>query len=114
MTVKRVTAKIATPKNPDEIKKALQKTIKKIRDERGLHEFMGRQVHYEYPKAMATKKQMANGTATVNCGHGDAEEMANMVLNDERFKEFLNKYGVKATIETPTDKYRTHQVRLYF
>ena len=56
----------------------------------------------EYPKAMMTSQQEAHNTATVNCG-GDwcsfSKELAEYVMNDERFQKFLSDAGAEATME---------------
>lgn len=115
MTVKKVTAKVATTNaSPEEIKKAFQKVIKAIRDDRGTYTRRDREYRYEYPKAMATKKQLEKGTATVNCGEGVTEELANMVMNDKRFQDFIKKYDLTAKIEETNDKFIPVQVRIYF
>ena len=56
----------------------------------------------EYPKAMMTGQQAEHNTATVNCG-GDhcsfSNELAEFVMNDERFQAFLSSTGAKAVKE---------------
>ena len=56
----------------------------------------------EYPKAMMTGQQAEHNTATVNCG-GDwcsfSKELAQFVMDDERFQKFLSDTGAEATME---------------
>lgn len=70
-------------------KAKFQKTIKAIRAELNTG---------EYPKAMMTGQQMANNTATVNCG-GEwntpegTHQIADAVLNHEAFKKLMEQSG---------------------
>ena len=96
-------------------KKDFQKVIGAIRKERQVAENDKR---IEYPKAMMTGQQEAKNTATVNCGgewgpnKAIAPEVAKMVLEDERFTAFLNKY--EATAHTETNSFGAIQVRINF
>ena len=96
-------------------KKDFQKVIGAIRKERQVAEDNKR---IEYPKAMMTGQQEAKNTATVNCGgewgpnKAMAPTIANMVLEDERFKAFLNKYEAKA--HTETNSFGAFQIRINF
>ena len=75
-------------------KKEFQRVIGAIR--KGMGE--------EYPKAMMTNQQMAHNTATVNCG-GEFKttlyttEMAERVMNDFSFQDFLREYDCTAKWE---------------
>jgi len=97
------------------IKKEFQKTIGDIRQDWRVKRNTPRG---EYPKAMMTGQQEANNTATVNCG-GEwcsfSKELAQYVMNDERFQKFLSDAGAEANIEK---FYRGscpgYQVRLVF
>ena len=87
-------------------KKAFQKIIKTIRDERpqmkkwGISEEMMSQ---EYPKAMMTAVQMGKKTATVNCDR--KKEVVDLVLNDSRFIKLMTESKAKALIETNSEGY---------
>ena len=90
------------------IKKEFQKVIATIRKEKSTGNF---------PKPMMTSSQMEKRTATVNCGGewGTPEstmEKAKMVMEDERFKDFLAKVEATATIET--NNFGTYQVRINY
>lgn len=93
------------------MKKDLQKTIGAIRKDEQ------KTKNTEFPKAMMTKKQEANRTATVNCG-GEWRtkeatlETANKVMNDERFTAFLEKHNAVAKIEV--NNFDTYQIRITF
>lgn len=92
----------------DKTKKDFQKAIKAIRED------MGREV---FPKPMMTSAQMEKNQATVNCGgewstKEKTEEIANAVMNSERFTEFLDKYEAKAVIET--NSFGTLQIRIFY
>lgn len=77
------------------ISKDFPKVVGKIRADLGTH---------NYPKAMMTGAQMMNLTATVNCG-GErlgfdfSDHIAQAIMEDDRFKDFLDKYSAKAYIE---------------
>ena len=77
------------------ISKDVRKVVGKSRADLGTH---------NYPKAMMTGAQMKNLTATVNCG-GEwrtlefTNNLAQAVVEDDRFKDFLDKYSAKAYIE---------------
>ncbi len=92
----------------DKTKKDFQKIIKSIREKTNEKNF---------PKPMMTIAQIEKKQATVNCGGEWAtkertEERANIVLNDERFKEFLDKY--KATANLEINNFGTYQIRINF
>lgn len=83
-------------------KKAFQYTISKIRKDWRVYNHTPAA---EYPKAMMTNQQIEKMTATVNCGgewlSGTTEkEIANFVMNDQRFLDFLEKYNAVAEIES--------------
>lgn len=88
------------------MKRDFQKVIKAIRGSEN-----------EYPKAMMTSQQEANRTATVNCG-GEwrkaekAKAMAEMVMQDERFIAWLDKWGAEAHIENAA--YTNFQIRINY
>lgn len=90
------------------MKAEFQKVIGAVRSERG-----GK----EYPKPMMTTVQMMKGQATVNCG-GEwstterTREMAEAVMANNTFVEFINKYNASAKIEL--NNFGTYQIRLYF
>lgn len=96
-----------------ECEKELRKTIKAIRDG-------GTKLFNEFPKAMMTDAQVAKHTATVNCGarfkRGNANEaslkLAEQVMADERFADFLAKYEMAAHIELSKDG--GYQIRLSY
>lgn len=97
----------------DKTKKDFQKTIKAIREEKE-GSFNGNAM---YPKPMMTAVQIEKKQATVNCG-GEwvrletSIRVADYVLADERFNEFLNKYQATAIKEVaPCGKY---QIRINF
>lgn len=94
-------------------KKAFQKCIKTIRDERSNN--IGRKT--EFPKAMMTGQQMMKGTATVNCGgewYGNrSKPIAEQVMEDVRFRKFLEEYDGEACIEH-NPQFDSYQVRIYF
>lgn len=81
-------------------KKEFQKVISKIRNDRKKE--TGNK-NCEYPKAMMTGQQIKKNTATVNCGgewYGEeSKELANAVMQDERFKQLIGKYNAKASTE---------------
>lgn len=97
-----------------QMKKEFQKVIATIRKEYG--ESINR-TNCSYPKPMMTEAQMEKRTATVNCG-GEwkkleaTKEIAEMVLNDERFKSFLEKYSAQATKEL--NPFGTIQIRINY
>lgn len=88
-------------KDLGKLKKDLQKVISAIRKERQ----QGENVRlYEFPKAMMTNQQMWKDTATVNCGgqwasKGIDQEIANLVMGDDRFQQFLEKWDANAGFE---------------
>lgn len=89
------------------IKKEFQKVIGTIRKE----------TTYRYPKPMMTGQQMEKRTATVNCGGewGSPEstmQVAKMVMEDKRFKEFLEKCNATAKIEI--NSFGTYQIRINY
>ena len=94
-------------------KKAFQKCIKTIRDERS--KSIGRKV--DFPKAMMTSLQQLHGTATVNCGgewYGNrSKPLAEQVMEDVRFRKFLEEYDGEACIEH-NPQFDSYQVRIYF
>lgn len=96
-----------------ETKKALQKAVKIIRDERS--KTLGRTT--SFPKAMMTGQQALKGTATVNCGgewYGNrSKPIAENILEDVRFREFLEAYDGEATLEY-NPSFDSYQVRIYF
>lgn len=72
-------------------------------------------------KPMMTQAQMANDTATVNCGYKteESKELAYKVINDERFIQFLSKHDITAEVETISysgchSTYPISQVRLRY
>ena len=89
-------------------KKDLQKTIKSIRDEISKG---------SYPKPMMAKSQMAINTATVNCGSvfdkedHKSKKIAQLIMDDQRFKDLLVRNNSKAVIETTSDGY---QIRISY
>lgn len=97
----------------EKTKKEFQKVIGSIRNE----DRKANNHKRDFPKAMMTNHQMEKETATVNCGgewYGKeiAEYNANLVLKDQRFLSFLDKYGAKATTET--NSFGAYQIRLTF
>ena len=98
-----------------DVKKRFQKTVCEIRKDWRVKRGTPKG---EYPKAMMTSQQEANNTATVNCG-GEwcsfSKELADYVMNDERFQKFLSDACAEATMEK---FYRGscpgYQVRLVF
>lgn len=98
------------------MKKDFQKVIKAIRDEdNAKHGREGRD-KIEYPKPMMTAAQMEKSTATVNLGgewsnYERTSGRAEMVMNDERFKSFLQKWNATATKELMT-RFNTFQIRI--
>lgn len=83
--------------------KKFRKIIKMIRDERNND---GIAVRADFPKAMMTGRQIGKNTATVNCG-GDwcarrpevTRKLAELVVNDPRFVEFIEEENAHAYIE---------------
>ena len=94
-------------------KKALQKVVKILRDERSKH--LGQKT--EFPKAMMTGQQAMKGTATVNCGGewfgNRSKPIAEAVMEDKRFRDFLEAYDGEACIEH-NPRFDSYQVRIYF
>lgn len=82
-----------------DVKKAFQKTVGEIRKD---WRIARNTPNGEYPKAMMTGQQERHNTATVNCG-GDwcsfSKELAQFVLDDERFQKFLSDTGAEAILE---------------
>lgn len=101
-----------TEKNYTMIKKDLQKAVSGVRADR--KKLNNRE---EFPKAMMTGQQMDKNTATVNCG-GEwrrAEttlEIATQVMNDKRFKDFLEKHNADARIEA--NNFGGFQIRINY
>lgn len=94
-------------------KKTFQKVIKGIREDRNTT--LGKKSNF--PKPMMTQKQMDKHEATVNCGGewGSAEStkaIADVVMADNRFKEFLQDSKAEAKIEL--NPFNTYQIRLTF
>lgn len=86
-------------------KKEFQKVIKEIR------------LGHQYPKAMMTGQQIRNNTATVNCGgehwpESYTRELAEEVMEDRRFQEFLSRHDAEAKIEQ--NSLQAWQIRIYF
>ncbi|MFW0776274.1 MAG: hypothetical protein ACN2B6_00960 [Rickettsiales bacterium] len=97
---------VEEPKELD--KKKFQKVIKKIRDNRpritGTYRNTGESYSRkdEYPKAMMTKQQINNRTATVNCGGSWSDkdkDRAEEVLLDQGFNDLMKEYGCQVTTE---------------
>lgn len=94
----------------EKTKKAFQRVIANIRKE----------TESEFPKAMMTSQQMNKCTATVNCGGErysteSSKELAEKVLNDERFLIFLEKNNAAATVEAVSiGNKMAYQVRVLF
>lgn len=97
------------------IKKEFQKTIGEIRKDWRVKR---NTPNGAYPKAMMTNQQMEHNTATVNCGGGwcsFSKELAQFVLEDERFKKYISDAGAKAHMEQVYDGgCPGYQVRIYF
>ena len=57
----------------------------------------GAEVAPEYPKAMMTCKQIALGTATINCGNDTPANVAEAkeIMDSRVFREFLDRTGCK-------------------
>lgn len=90
----------------DQTKKDFQKVIKTIRGDR------------PYPKAMMTGLQMRKRTATVNCGgawkpSSVTREIAEEVMEDKLFQEFLARNSAKAELEF-VNQDNAWQIRIYF
>lgn len=71
----------------------------------------------KFPKPIMTAKQMEQNTATINCGGEFSSlekttERSELVMNDERFKEFLKKHNATAKIEL--NQFGTKQIRINF
>lgn len=94
----------------EKTKKAFQRVIANIRKE----------TESEFPKAMMTSQQMNKCTATVNCGGErysteSSKELAERVLNDERFLTFLEKNKAAAAVEAVSiGNKMAYQVRILF
>lgn len=94
----------------EKTKKAFQRVIANIRKETG----------DQFPKAMMTSQQMNKCTATVNCGGEfkgteSSKELAEKVLNDERFLTFLEKNKAAAAVEAISISNKmVYQVRILF
>ena len=94
-------------------KKQFQKVVGSIRKDRNTSEG----INSSYPKPMMTIVQMEKREATVNCGgeFSTAERtmtIANKVLDDERFKNFIAESGANANIEM--NSFGTYQIRIKF
>lgn len=94
------------------IKKDFQKVIRTLKKE---------WQSGSYPKPMMTGAQMERDTATVNCSYMSdrSKELAEKVINDERFIQFLNKHNITAEVETIMhngmhETYPINQVRLHY
>lgn len=87
-------------------KKDFAKTITAIRKTLGTAEF---------PKAMATGKQLANNTCTVNCNGRHqgltTADMAIAVLKDPRFTAMLDRNNAHAVIEDNPEGFKQVRVR---
>lgn len=97
----------------DITKKAFQKVIKGIREDRNAT----LERTSDFPKPMMTRKQMEKFEATVNCGGewGSAEStkaIADMVMTDKRFTDFLNNFRAEARLEL--NNFNTYQIRITF
>lgn len=103
-------------KNAENIKKDLQKTVKKFRDALpDRTDWQGRAVRPEYPKAMLTRQQMAKGTATINFGHNceaNHNALADFANSDE-FKAFCEKHSIQVGPKEINADNRV-QIRMYF
>ena len=100
----------------ENLKKDLQKTVKKFRDSLPDRiDWYGRPVRPEYPKAMLTGQQRAKGTATINFGH-NCEKNHNALAdfaNSDAFNAFCEKHGIKVGPKEINGDDRV-QLRLYF
>lgn len=96
------------------IKKDLQKVIGQIRKDRNSQE----ECYYRnFPKAMMTDQQVGKRTATVNCGGEwgtleSTKEIADLVMNDNRFIELCNKRNLSVKMET--NNFGTVQIRINY
>lgn len=73
----------------------------------------------DYPKAMMNSKQEMNDTATVNCGGewgspSSTGHMAENIMADERFQEFLERQQGTAEVEKVGTAYPYYQIRITF
>ncbi len=97
-------------------KKKFQKMIAVIRED--VRKEFGLPDDYEYPKAMLTSQQAANGTATVNCGKevGKSFQIGKRVLHDPRFEKFMDEERVVVARIEAIQLYvnQRYQVRLIF
>ena len=69
-------------------------------------------------KPMMTEAQMEKGTATVNLGgewtnYENSSNRADIVMNDERFQNFLIKWNAKAARELVT-RFNVWQIRISY
>lgn len=107
---------MTTTTNTAELKKDLQKTVKKFRDNLPkVTDYYGRQVTPEYPKAMATNQQLAKNTATVNFGYNceaNHDKLTEFAASDA-FKAFCEKHGIKVGPKEINADNRV-QLRIYF
>jgi hypothetical protein len=107
---------MTSTKNAENLKKDLQKTVKKFRDALPDRiDWYGRTVRPEYPKAMLTGQQMVKGTATINFGRNcekNHNALAEFASSDE-FKAFCEKHSVKVGPKEINADNRV-QLRLYF
>lgn len=103
-------------KNTDALKKDLQKTVKKYRDNLPkVTNYCGKISSPEYPKAMLTGQQMAKGTATINFGYNcesNHDKLAEFAASDE-FKSFCEKHDIKVGPKEINSDNRV-QLRMYF
>lgn len=73
----------------------------------------------DYPKAMMNSKQEMNDTATVNFGGSwgspsSTGRMAENIMADERFQEFLERQEATAEVEKIGAAYPFYQIRITF
>jgi hypothetical protein len=98
------------------LKKDLQKTVKKFRDTLPDYiDWLGSSRRPEYPKAMLTGQQAAKGTATINFGH-NCEANHNKLTdfaNSDEFKAFCEKHSIKVGGKEINSDNRV-QLRVYF
>lgn len=90
-------------------KRDFQAVIAAIRDEGGKR----------FPKATMTGRQEELGTATVNCGGewgtpSSTQAMADKIMADERFQDFLERQKGTARIEAKGGSYPYYQIRITF
>lgn len=98
------------------LKKDLQKTVKKFRDNLPARtDWSGNLRRPEYPKAMLTGQQMAKGTATINFGYNCETNHTNLAdfSTSSEFKAFCEKHSIKVGNKEINSDNRV-QLRLYF